>query len=110
MAWIVTTVWEPSRTDVDLTVPIFIPAFGVGLICGFSVLQTFEGAITTLCVCFAEDPDFLEMSNPEMYDELVELWMIYQGEGDSSEEEEDDGASESDVSAFSDEEEGAAKV
>ena len=36
----------------DLTVPIFIPAFGVGLICGFSVLQTFEGAITTLCVCF----------------------------------------------------------
>ena len=110
VAWIVTTVWEPSRTDVDLTVPIFIPAFGVGLICGFSVLQTFEGAITTLCVCFAEDPDFLEMSNPEMYDELVELWMIYQGEGDSSEEEEDDGASESDVSAFSDEEEGAAKV
>ena len=52
VAWIVTTVWEPSRTDVDLTVPIFIPAFGVGLICGFSVLQTFEGAITTLCVCF----------------------------------------------------------
>lgn len=46
----------------------------IGAALGFVVATIMESAVSTVFVCFAEDPKALEISHPDLSDRLVEAW------------------------------------
>ena len=44
----------------------------VGLFVGYSALQPLESGVTTISVCWAEDPSALAITNPHVHNEFIE--------------------------------------
>lgn len=63
----------PGLSHPNVVVLTVAGAF-IGAALGFVVATIMESAVSTVFVCFAEDPKALEISHPDLSDRLVEAW------------------------------------
>ena len=113
--WFTTHYHESAKVDedVDLLVTMYIPSFILGIASGLSFVLTAEAAMTSLYLCFSEEPESLKPLNRDLHMIMCNMWF------DSYLDENSDGSANdaasdqsiSDVSILSDDpEEGKAKA
>jgi len=113
--WFVTHYHEAAKPgdEADLLATMYIPAFVLGVASGVSFVLSAEAAMTTLYLCFSEEPESLKLLNKDLHMIMCNMWFdSYLDE--ASDGSGDDAASDqsiSDISILSDEAaEGRAKA
>lgn len=83
---------------------IYLPCFIIGSLTGLLGVDVLESILTTFYTCFADEPIQLQLRDPELYSEFIEIW--WDSNHPWNPEEEEGEESEEEVETESDEDDG----
>ncbi len=74
--WLTTHYHESAKVDedVNLLVTMYIPSFILGIASGMSFVLTAEAAMTSLYLCFSEEPESLKPLNRDLHMIMCNMW------------------------------------